>query len=164
MLWGVGSRERKVDGKIDRIKIYTAKGDKGKELGEARLVEDQGLEEDFYARGGERQVSLLLNESRDRIAGSAEKGLCFSRFKENLAISGLAPDAFRPGVQLITGEAILEISGETKHCHEECSLFEAGKSCPLAGANLFARVLKGGVIRSGGRVTFCKTRTIPEKA
>ena len=138
-----------MSGKIDGIKIYAAKEDGGTKLAEARLIEYLGIEGDFYARGGERQVSLLLTESRDRMKGSTEKGLCFSRFKENLTISGLAPDVFCSGTQLEIGKVILEISGETKHCHEECSLFKAGKSCPLTGASLFARVLKGGVIRTG---------------
>jgi MOSC domain-containing protein YiiM len=43
----------------------------------------------------------------------------------------------------------LEITGEAKRCHEECGLYRAGKTCPLAGKSLFAKVLKSGVIRAG---------------
>ena len=141
-----------MEGIIEGIKVYSAKGEEGRALSEGRLVEKLGLEGDFHATGGERQISLLFNEKPGSIINSKEKGLCHSRFKENISIHGLAPDAVRPGTRLGAGEAVLEITGETKHCHEECVLFESGKTCSLAGQNLFAKVLKGGVIRTGDRV------------
>ena len=139
-------------GVIERIKVYPAKGEAGREAAEASFIENFGLEGDHHAKGGERQISILVEE-----AGQGEKGLCHSRFKENLAVRGLAPSALRPGIRLEAGEAeqrvVLEITGETKHCHERCSLREAGKSCSLAGLNLFAKVLKSGVIRVGDGVS-----------
>jgi MOSC domain-containing protein YiiM len=141
-----------MDGIIEAIKVYPAKGEAGVELAEVQLIEDSGLEGDFHAKGGDRQISLLFAESRDGNALQKEKGFCFSRFKENISIRGFSPDAVRPGLRLETGEAVIEITGEIKHCHEECELYEAGKSCSLAGLNLFARVLKGGVIAIGDGV------------
>jgi cyclic pyranopterin phosphate synthase len=140
-----------MSGIIESIKTYPAKGEQGIVLAEARLVENSGLEGDFHAIGGLRQLSLLCAEILEKTAESkpAGKGLCFSRFRENITIRGLPPQALRPGLRLAAGEAILEITGETKHCHEECSLYEAGKPCPLAGKSLFARVVKSGVIRIG---------------
>ena len=58
----------------------------------------------------------------------------------------------RPGVQLVTGEATLTITGETKRCFKECPLFETGKRCPLAGLSLFAKVVKSGVICVGDKI------------
>jgi cyclic pyranopterin phosphate synthase len=141
-----------MSGIIESIKAYPAKGEAGRELAEGRLIENLGLEGDFYARGGERQLSLILSECRDMLAEQKKRGLCFSRFRENISVSGLAPDALRPGVRLEAGEAALEITGETKHCHEECSLYEEGKLCSLAGLNLFARVVKSGLIQAGNVV------------
>jgi len=144
-------------GIIERIKVYTVKGEAGGEVPEARLIENIGLEGDRHAKGGERQVSVLLSEYRAQISNQTEQGLCFSRFKENISIHSLDPASIKPGIRLEAGEsgqqAVLEITGETKHCHEECALYEAGKPCPLAGQNLFAKVLKSGVIRVGDGVT-----------
>jgi len=147
-------------GIIERIRVYSAKGDAGKDLVEARFIENMGLEGDFHALGGERQLTLLLSDcsraaSRDDSAGQKEQGpmgLCVFRFKENLSISNIAPDALRPSVRLELGEAVLEITGETKHCHPECELYQAGKTCSLAGQSLFAKVLKGALIRRGDTV------------
>ena len=137
-------------GTIERIKSYAEKGSAGIELHEGRLIENLGLEGDFHAKGGERQISILFPGALN--ANQNEKGLCLSRFKENLLISFPEPAAFKTGTRLEAGEAILEITGETKHCHKECSLYEAGKLCSLAGLNLFARVIKSGVIRVTDRV------------
>jgi MOSC domain-containing protein YiiM len=146
-----------MNGIIERIKIYTAKGEAGKEMPEARLIENLGLEGDRHAKGGERQISLLLSECRDQITNEKETGLCLARFKENLSIRFLDTAAIKPGIRLEIGEAgkqaVLEITGEIKRCFDECALYQAGKPCPLAGQNLFAKVLKGGVIRVGDGVS-----------
>ncbi|MDR1803504.1 MAG: hypothetical protein LBQ94_07845 [Treponema sp.] len=144
-------------GIIERIKAYTIKGDAGKEIPEARLIENFGLEGDRHAKGGERQISLLLSECREQLTNEKETGLCLARFKENISIRSLDPAAIKPGTRLTVGEAeqqvVLQITGETKHCHEECALYKAGKPCSLAGLNLFAKVVKSGVIRVGDEVT-----------
>ena len=139
-------------GTIERIRIFPTKGCAGIELAEARLIENSGIEGDFRAREGERQLSLLSAENREQLTGQKEKGLCFSRFRENISIRFTGPDPLMPGARLKAGEAALEISGETKHCHEECSLYRAGKPCPLAGLSLFAKVLKSGTLRPGDRI------------
>ena len=139
-----------MNGIIERIIIYREKGAPGVELSEGRLIEDRGLEGDFHATGGGRQVSLLFTGIRESLKGAKEQGLCFSRFKENITIKG--PGCVKTGDHLAAGESLLEITGETKRCHEECTLYNAGKRCPLSGASLFAKVLKGGVIHSGDRI------------
>ena len=138
-----------MNGTIESIKVFPAKGEAGKDLTEGRLIENLGLEGDYYAKGGDRQLSILLAETRDELLEQREKGLCFSRFKANISIRGLFLASLTPGVRLAAAGAILEITGETKNCHEECPLYQAGKICPLAGRSLFAKVLKGGVISVG---------------
>ena len=138
---------------IEKIRIFPEKGSAGTEAAEARLIENMGLEGDFHATGGDRQVSLLFAETRGQLTEQKEKGLCFSRFKENISIRGMAPDAVKTGARLGAGEAILEITGKTKRCHGECPLYDSGKPCPLAGRSLFAKVIKSGVIRTGEQIT-----------
>ena len=148
-----------MQGVIERIRIYPQKGSAGLELQEAQLIEGLGLDGDYHAPAGKqpkpetRQLSLLPANSRDELTKQKEKGLCFSRFKENICIHGITADAIRPGARLETEEVVLEITGETKRCHEECGLYQAGKLCPLAGQSLFAKVLKGGLIRAGDKIT-----------
>jgi len=144
-----------MEGIIGKIKVYPEKGSKGVELSEGRLIENLGLEGDCHAKGGDRQISLLFTECRENSSDSepiTEKGLCHDRFRENIAVKYQAPfhaKHIAPGMFIEAGAAVLEITRETKHCHEECNLYKAGKSCSLAARNLFARVVKGGVIRTG---------------
>jgi len=141
-------------GIIEKIRFYPEKGSAGIEMAEGSLIEKLGLEGDFHADGGDKQISLLVAGEREPLMKQEEKGFCFSRFKENIFIRGLTSDMFRPGVRFEAGEAVMEITGEIKYCHEECELYESGKRCRLAGRNLFARVVKSGVIRTGDRVNF----------
>lgn len=142
-----------VKGSIERIRIFPAKGEAGRELAEAMLIENQGLEGGFHAAGGKRQITLLGAETREELSAQKEKGICFSRFKENITIRGLAPNALQPGVYLAAGDAVIEMTDEVKRCHEECPLHAVGRRCPLAGKSLFAKVIKGGIIHVGDAIT-----------
>ena len=138
-------------GTIEKINLYPAKGQAGRDLSEGRLIKDLGLEGDYHATGGERQLSLLFVESLTPSTNpQIEKGMCLSRFKENISVCGL--ESAITGTRLASGEAVLEITGEIKHCYEGCALHEEGKTCSLAALNLFAKVLKGGLIHPGDRI------------
>ena len=137
-------------GIIERIRFYPAKGKNGIDLFEGHFIKHIGLEGDYHAKGGERQISLLFLGNRNKIIDSKNQGLCVSRFRENVTIRGLEHAAH--GMQLVIGEVVLEITGETKNCHEGCQLFDDGKSCPLAGLNIFAKVIESGFVRVGDRV------------
>jgi len=142
-----------MNGVIERIRVYPIKGEAGRELAEARLIENSGIEGDrhAHAKGGEKQLSLLLLvENRER---QEEKGLCFARFRENITIRASIPVFLAPGARIDVGETALEITAENKHCHDECAVYRTGKTCTLVGRKLFAKVLKGGVISLGESVS-----------
>ena len=154
-----------MDGIIGRIRIYPEKGSSGLELTEAKLTGNRGIQGDFHAGETDRQLSLRFSEIRGRPSAKEDKGLCISRFKENILIcpsssasknDDLSWKVAVPGTRLTAGEAILEISGETKHCYEECALYSKGKICSLAGQNLFAKVVESGLIRLGDRIASVK--------
>jgi cyclic pyranopterin phosphate synthase len=146
-----------VEGTIEKIMAYAAKGEAGTELKQGMFIENLGLEGDFHASGGDRQISL--NYVRTDTGGTLSKNkapLCLSRFKENITISGIDASVLQSVMILSSGDVVLEITGETKLCHEECELFNAGERCSLAGLNLFARVVKGGILRVGDKVKLSK--------
>jgi len=139
-----------VKGFIQKIKVYKEKGSAGLELTEGQLIENRGLEGDYYAKGGDRQISLLFGDSY--IKDQSVSGFCVSRFKENLRLRFLEPAQIQAGTRFELNDAVLEITAETKRCYAECPLYMAGKSCQLANLNLFAKVVKGGTIRAGDSV------------
>ena len=147
---------------IVKLTRYVAKGYPGEALESAMFLEGLGMEGDFHARGGERQLSLLSLQERQWMDAQAEPGLCFGRYKENILLDTLP--ALAPGTKVHVGEAVLEITETGKHCFEECRLYRRGTSafglggrfsqgCMLAGRNLFAEVVKSGLVHIGDRVT-----------
>ncbi|MCL1836160.1 MAG: hypothetical protein FWG46_01295 [Treponema sp.] len=139
-------------GTVIRLVRYAAKGSGGEAADQALLIEGHGMEGDFHADGGLRQISLLTEEERKQIDSSDVQGLCFGRYRENILLGGIPPAALVPGTRLKAGEAVLEIGDARKRCFEECPLFSGGQGCFLAGRSLFARVLRGGNIHIGDHI------------
>ena len=137
--------------RIIKLTRYKAKGIPGETLESVRLLAGQGMEGDFHAQGGDRQLSLLCMETSRWMDGQAEKGLCFDRYKENILLDGIESADLVPGIRLKIGEAFLEISDKhkSKECFKECTLFNSGQNCLLAGQNLFAMVIRSGLVKTG---------------
>jgi cyclic pyranopterin monophosphate synthase len=144
-----------LEGSVVKIRAYSAKREAGREQNEGKFIENIGLEGDFHASGGDRQISLFFLEDRADPNLAATK-LCYSRYNENITIMGIDASIIQSGMLLSSGDVVLEITEATKHCHDECELFKAGETCSLAGLNLFARVVKGGTIRVGDRIKLAK--------
>ena len=138
--------------RIIKLTRYREKGSPGETLESVILNTGLGMEGDFHAQGGDRQLSLLCFETRQWMDSQTEKGLCFSRYKENILLEELAPQELVPGTQLKTGEVILEISSAGKECFKECPLFKSGKNCLLAKQSLFAKVICGGLVKTGDNI------------
>lgn len=140
-------------GTIKGITCYSGKGKPGIPLQSAVLRQGEGMEGDFHI-GSDRQLSLISNDAREWMRSQTEQGLCFARFKENLLIDGIPMERFHCGVKLKTGDAVLEISDESKRCHPECRLFSAGRPCRLSGQGVFAKVSRGGIIKVDDTIEF----------
>jgi cyclic pyranopterin phosphate synthase len=148
-----------LDGSVERIRVFPAKGEAGIELNEGKFIKDQGLEGDYHAKGGDRQVSLYFTHENRADPNPAAIKLCHSRYNENITIARIDDAVIKSGMLLSSGDVVLEITAETKRCYEECELFKTGETCSLAGLNLFARILKGGIIGVGDKIKLTKEFT-----
>lgn len=113
------------------------------------LVVDHGVKGDVHAEGGTRQVSLLAQESIDKMrAAGAEVNP--GDFAENITTKGLALDRLPVGTRLrLGGEAELTITQIGKACHHGCAIREQVGDCVMPREGVFARVDQGGVVRPG---------------
>ena len=136
-------------GTIIRLIRYSAKDDPGLAVQSVCFLEEQGMEGDFYARGGDRQLSLLSLEDRQWIDTMTEPGLCLKRYKENILFDGIPSTAFKPGIRLEIGKAVIQISDCSKNCFTECPLYSCGQKCVLAGKYLYAKVIHSGPVKMG---------------
>ena len=137
-------------GKILAINISEKKGVMKTEVPEAVLREDHGIESDAHSGPGIRQLSLLANESIDKIRDKLQVGLCFGRFAENITTEGIALSTLPLGTKLQMGEeAIIEITQIGKECHNECEIKRLAGDCVMPREGVFGRVIKGGNISKG---------------
>jgi MOSC domain-containing protein YiiM len=126
------------------------KGTKKRPVESGLVKEDFGLVDDAHADcTTHRQVSLLAEESIDKMR---RMGLNVGPgdFAENLTTKGLDLPALPVGTRLLVGkEVLLEVSQIGKECHSRCAIFQQVGTCVMPLEGVFARVIKGGVVKPG---------------
>ena len=135
--------------RILAVSLSDQKGVSKHNIPGGRLVADHGLEGDAHAEGGHRQVSLLAKESIDKMVALGAK-VAPGDFAENLTVAGLSVMDLPVGARLQVGAgAILEITQIGKACHKGCAIREQVGDCVMPREGVFARVIKGGVVKPG---------------
>jgi len=135
--------------KIIAVCTSEKKGTRKEAVNEGVLREDYGLVGDAHADCcTHRQVSLLARESIDKMrALGLEVGP--GDFAENLTTEGIALVSLGPGTRISIGkEVILEITQIGKECHTPCAIYRQVGDCVMPKEGIFARVIRGGVIRT----------------
>ena len=139
-------------GRIDAVSLSQRKGEKKSNIEKGRLLAGRGLEGDAHAGDWHRQVSLLAMES---IAKIRERGLAVNPgdFAENITTSGIRLWELTPGTRLGLGKRVLlEVTQIGKECHSRCAIFHQVGDCVMPREGIFARVLRGGMIRPGDTI------------
>lgn len=125
---------------------------------EAALVENWGISGDAHAGDWHRQISILPAEKINEF-NSRGAGVSFGAFGENLIVEGIDPKLFQIGACFAVGDCILEITQIGKQCHRHCAIYKKMGDCIMPREGVFARVRKGGVIRTGDDVRMVSDET-----
>ncbi|PLY03829.1 MAG: MOSC domain-containing protein [Desulfuromonas sp.] len=138
-----------VTGRVVAVCVSMSKGMKKRDVGQARLLEDHGIEGDAHAGPGDRQISLLALESIDKMrAAGLDVGP--GDFAENLAVEGLDLCSLPVGTHLLVGSSIdLEITRIGKVCHQRCEIYFQAGDCVMPREGIFAVVRQGGEVVTG---------------
>lgn len=138
-------------GKVLGICVSEKRGTQKKEVNEAILKENWGIEGDAHAGDWHRQVSLL---SFEKIEAFREKGadVDFGAFGENLIVEGYDLRRLPVGTRFRIGEAVLELTQIGKECHSHCEIYKKMGDCIMPREGVFTEVVKGGRIRKGDAV------------
>jgi MOSC domain-containing protein YiiM len=134
-------------GKIKATCVSKSKGQKS-EVKEINLIKDLGVEGDFHAKGGDRQVSLLASESIQKMK---DKGLKLENgaFGENVVTEGIDLISLKIGQRLKIGEAEIEITKIGKECPERCAIYYQTGDCIMPREGIFAKITKSGKVKPG---------------
>ena len=138
-------------GKVLAVNVSLNKGERKTPAPEVTLREKHGIEGDAHAGDWHRQVSLLAQES---IAKMQALGLDVKEgdFAENITTEGVDLVSLPIGTRIELGETLLEVTQIGKECHTRCAIFYQAGDCVMPKEGIFAKVLKGGVVRPGDRV------------
>jgi MOSC domain-containing protein YiiM len=138
-------------GIVASISISTKKGEKKTPVESATLSIDHGIDGDAHAGNWHRQISLLAEESIDKMRA---KGLDvgYGDFAENITTNGLVLYEIPIGTKVIIGECLVEVTQIGKECHDRCAIYEAAGDCVMPREGIFAQVLRGGDIRKGDEI------------
>ena len=142
----------KLSGRVVSVNISERKGVVKHSIPGGLLVVEHGLEGDAHAEGGKRQVSLLAWESIEKMRAAGVE-VQPGDFAENLTTAGLALATMPVGTHLKVGpEAELAVTQIGKACHQGCAIRELVGDCIMPREGVFARVVKGGVVRPGDAI------------
>ena len=147
-------------GRVAAVCISERKGTVKKDIGECLLIKEYGLKNDAHAGSG-RQVSLLPAESVDRFRELMKDRadlIVSGVFGENILTYGIDYTLCPVGTRLRAGEALLEITQIGKQCHSDCEIRRIAGDCIMPREGIFARVLEGGMVKSGDEICIVEKR------
>ena len=139
-------------GKILAISISDKKGVRKNNVDSAILKEDSGIIGDAHAGTKNRQVSLLAQESIEKMKAKGLK-VKAGDFAENITTEGLNLLGLKIGDKLkINDKVILELSQIGKECHTRCSIYYQAGDCVMPREGIFVKGIKGGQIKAGDSI------------
>jgi MOSC domain-containing protein YiiM len=131
--------------------ISEKKGERKKPVETVELREGHGIVGDAHAGDWHRQVSLLAQESIDKMRAL---GLDVNAgdFAENITTVGIDLVSLPIGSRLQIGEALLEVTQIGKECHTRCAIFYQAGDCVMPKEGIFVKVMVGAAVRPGDEI------------
>jgi len=135
-------------GVVKAVCVSKEKGVAKKNIGSGELIAQHGLKGDAHAGDWHRQISLL---SLQKIEAFRAKGadVEFGAFGENLVVDGIDFSSLAEGTKFRCGDALLEMTQIGKECHNHCAIHHRVGDCIMPREGVFARVLRGGMVKVG---------------
>ena len=138
-------------GIVVSISTSIAKGEKKTPVESVLLKENHGIEGDAHAGDWHRQVSLLAEESIEKMrANGLDVG--YGDFAENITTRGLVLHEIPVNTRMDIGKCLVEVTQIGKECHDRCAIYEAAGDCVMPREGIFVRVLRGGTVKKGDEV------------
>lgn len=139
-------------GKVISVNISDKKGVIKTPISEGIFVEEFGLKDDAHGGNWHRQVSLLGNESINKMISKGVEGLVPGKFAENITTEGIVLYELPVGTKLQIGDTIQEVTQIGKECHHGCEIKRQVGQCVMPKEGIFTKILKGGVVKAGDEI------------
>ena len=147
-----GEKAVSTSARVTAVNISREKGTPKREVPEIRLRLRHGIVGDAHAGDWHRQISLLAQESVNRMRGLGVD-LPPGIFAENINTEGICLTALPVGTRLQIGEAVVEVTQIGKECHSDCAIRRLTGTCVMPTEGIFAIVVREGTVRKGDPIT-----------
>ena len=137
------------------VNISEKKGAVKREVPEIHLKLRHGIVGDAHAGDWRRQISLLAEESVDKMRSLLPE-LQPGAFAENINTRGLDLKSLPIGTRLRLGETVVEVTQIGKECHNDCAIKKATGKCVMPTEGVFAVVVEEGIVRKGDSIEIIK--------
>ena len=138
---------------IKAVCISEKKGQQKHPVDEVQLVPHVGIPGDAHAGDWHRQVSLLGQESVNRLQEKISIKLFPGAFAENILCEGIELFQLSVGTKLRVGTALCEVTQIGKECHADCAIRQQAGDCVMPREGIFVVVLEEGTAKAGDKVT-----------
>jgi MOSC domain-containing protein YiiM len=153
---GQGTGKNPMKGEVIAVCTSERKGMRKRDVGQAQLRHEWGIEGDAHAGPWHRQVSLLAWESIQKMR---DLGLNVGSgsFAENITTRGISLVELPVGTRLRLGDAEVEVTQIGKICHDRCAIYYQAGDCVMPREGIFVRVLRGGTVKVGDTIRAADT-------
>ena len=139
-------------GRVLAVNISENKGTKKTNIQSCALLKDFGLKDDAHGGPWHRQVSLLANESVEKMKAKGLK-VGFGDFAENITTQGLDLVHLPIGTKIWIGDSVLlRVTQIGKECHQRCAIYYQAGDCVMPKEGIFAEVIKEGEVKVGDEI------------
>jgi len=140
-------------GRVLAVNISEEKGTKKINVRSCLLVKDHGLKGDAHAGPWHRQVSLLANESIEKMRDMG-LNVTYGDFAENITTEGVDLVHLPIGTEIRIGDSVaLRVTQIGKICHDRCAIYYQAGDCIMPKEGIFAEVVTEGEIKAGDGIT-----------
>lgn len=137
--------------KVTAVCISDKKGVQKHPVQDITIKREYGIVGDAHAGDWHRQISLLGEESVNKLR-HLMPDLPPGVFAENILTEGLVLYELPIGTKLRVGETLLQVTQIGKECHQGCAIRQITGDCVMPREGVFAIVLEEGNIRAGDNI------------
>jgi MOSC domain-containing protein YiiM len=139
-------------GKVLAVNVSEDKGTRKENIHSCLVLKDFGLKGDAHAGPWHRQVSLLANESIEKMRAMG-LNVGYGDFAENVTTEGVNLVHLPIGTKIRIGDSvILRVTQIGKECHERCAIYYQAGDCVMPKEGIFAEVLIEGEVKVGDEI------------
>ena len=137
--------------KVKAVCISEKKGTRKHQVPAIEIKKKEGIVGDSHGDDMKRRISLLGDESVDKLRGLMPE-LKAGDFAENILTEGLTLYELPIGTRLKIGTTELEVTQIGKECHQGCEIRNITGDCVMPREGIFAEVITEGQIKPGDTI------------